>query len=106
MASVRNPKQRHCEFVVQVNTAALLAADLAVFIIDDSPTFGVPIEINQAVESGISVVVWWKASKSPGLYLGALARADDDQLVAICYKEGQVNEAIRKVVEIVKSKGD
>jgi hypothetical protein len=67
-----NESVEGANFVVKVNTEALLASDLAFFVVDDNPSFGVPVEIWMAAERRIETIVWWKASKKPGLYLQSL----------------------------------
>lgn len=55
--------------VKAANWAAIEASDLGVFIWNDSPSFGVPIEIVTFVDAGKHIVVWDKSSKGAGLYL-------------------------------------
>lgn len=55
-------------YLVKVNDLALMEADYAVFLWQDSPSFGVPYEILQRLQKG-GVLVHNVSKKSPGLYL-------------------------------------
>ena len=56
-------------YVVKVNMEALLAADLAVFSWTDTPSFGVPLEIDQRCRAAKPFVIWDRSSKGPGIYM-------------------------------------
>jgi hypothetical protein len=58
-----------CEFVSEVNTRALLSADLGLFMLTDTPSFGVPVEIHQRAERGLSTIIWDRSTKGPGIYV-------------------------------------
>jgi len=62
------------EYLNSVNNQALKTADIAVFYLDDSPSFGVPVEIYQSCEEyHHPTFVWWASKKKkPGYLIKAL----------------------------------
>jgi len=62
-------------YVVELNEKALECSDLALFIWNDTPSFGVPLEIQFCATNNKDCMVLYKSVKDPGLYfLNALAR--------------------------------
>jgi hypothetical protein len=58
-----------CSFVVEINEKALTEADLAVFLWNDAPSFGLPIEIQHCKDTAKPFAVWYRSEKTPGIYL-------------------------------------
>lgn len=59
------------KYLIHVNEEALLASDLAVFIWSDSPSYGVPAEIEYCYQNNKAFIVWNRSSKPAGLYMKA-----------------------------------
>jgi hypothetical protein len=78
------------KYVVDVNTNALINSDVGLFVVDDNPSFGVPVEIFMAAERRLEVIVWWRSAKSVGLYLTSMISAR----FMICTTEEQVMDAL------------
>lgn len=57
------------EFVIHMNNEAITNCDAGVFAWTDSPSFGVPIEIEKFSLDKKPFIVWLRGTKSPGLYL-------------------------------------
>jgi hypothetical protein len=57
------------QFVESINMHALSLADLAVFLVEDTPSFGVPIEIAHRSRLQKPCLVLYNATKRPGIYL-------------------------------------
>lgn len=55
-------------YIVKINDLALMEADFAIFLWQDSPSFGVPYEILKRLEKG-NILVHNTSGKSAGLYL-------------------------------------
>lgn len=62
-------EQEDLEFVVKMNTSAVERCQAGVFVWTDSPSYGVPLEIENFSSSMKPFIVWNKGSKKPGLYL-------------------------------------
>jgi hypothetical protein len=56
-------------FIIETNMQSLKNADLVVAIWNGSPSYGVPIELNECVKSLKPFVVWNRSGKALGLYL-------------------------------------
>jgi hypothetical protein len=65
------------DYVVDTNNFALDNASIAVFIVNDQPSIGVPYEIARRAEQKRPLFVWYRGSKSPGIYLKWLLRSND-----------------------------
>jgi hypothetical protein len=61
--------------VVDLNERALKNSDLALFVWNDTPSFGVPLEIQFCTANNKDCMVLYKSVKDPGLYfLNALSQ--------------------------------
>ena len=87
------------EFVVAINTAAINRCQAGVFIWTDSPSYGVPVEIENFSQSMKPFVVWNRASKSPGLYLRYATKRFG--LGRITSSREETVEAVRTLVGLV-----
>lgn len=56
-------------FIIEMNMQALKGSDLAVVIWNGSPSYGVPVELEECVRNLKSFVVWNRSGKALGLYL-------------------------------------
>jgi hypothetical protein len=78
-------------FVRDINMYALDSAGLAVFKVTDCPSFGVPIEIERCRVSNKPAIVWYEASKKPGLYLHTMCQGSK---VVLCTSKQEVLEVL------------
>jgi len=96
-------KERHeCDYIFNVNMRALRAADLAVFRVDDSPSFGVPIEIYECTRQRIPAIVWYQRQASPGVYVqylcNTLVKTKTDLIQALrAFKKEKELENVKEV---------
>lgn len=58
-------------FVSRINNTALRLADIGVFVWNGSPSFGLPLEIEECCRLNKRFFVWNKTGKRLGLYLRA-----------------------------------
>jgi hypothetical protein len=63
------PSDEMDEFVVAINTKALMSADLAVFVWSGCPSFGVPYEIVMRSEQNKPIIVYNISGKPAGIYM-------------------------------------
>jgi hypothetical protein len=56
-------------YIININDLALKEADLAVFVWNGSPSFGMPIEIIRRIEYSKPYIVWNRSGKRSGVYL-------------------------------------
>ena len=68
------------DYVVNMNNCALDSAGIAAFIVNDQPSIGVPYEIARRAESGKPTFVWYRGSKSPGIYLKHMLKGSNSVL--------------------------
>lgn len=58
------------KFIADMNNQALVHATVAVFVWSDSPSFGVPLEINYCEKENIPFVIWDRSTKkTPSIYM-------------------------------------
>src|SRR6185369_7411549 len=84
-------------YLVDVNMYALERAELAVFLVNDSPSVGLPIEIYKSKKDNKKFIVLYDASRDPGVYLKNLT--DGENGVLIDLREG---DQIPKLEEIFR----
>lgn len=66
-SSADNPAD--LEYICKLNFQALDQADLALFGYTNSPSFGVPLEIERCAEQNKPFVVWMREGARSGIYL-------------------------------------
>ena len=57
------------DFLINMNNAAIDGCDLAVFAWTNSPSYGVPLEIERCKSTLKPYVIWNRAGRSLGIYL-------------------------------------
>lgn len=85
--------QEELNFVWAINQEALKWADLGVFLWSDSPSFGVPIEINSCNKR---VLVVNTSGRAPGLYMRRAIQGA--RKGAIVDNWGSFDDALRQVI--------
>jgi len=86
-----------CKYVIDINNTALDNSDLAIFVWSDSPSFGVPYEIQRRSLSGKSFIVWNRSLKPAGIYLKQMIFEAKTGVYA-----GLVRDRIKKIVDSEK----
>jgi hypothetical protein len=86
-------------FVVEINNFALRNCDAAVFVWNGSPSFGVPVEIDLAVQWQRRFFVWNRTRKPLGLYIRERAFRGNGVLA------DSADELVRALVACLKSDG-
>jgi hypothetical protein len=76
-----------------INDEAITHSDLCIFCLNDSPSYGVPIEIELSIEEGIQTVVY-----CPYKVPGYLMVHSDLECVQICRTKDELDDAVGQVL--------
>lgn len=89
-------KLEDIEFVCKLNEKAVELADMAVFSWTKSPSFGVPLEIQEFARAKKPFVVWMREGSKSGLYLkravewsGVFTSSKEETIKAV-YEKGRL----------------
>lgn len=92
-------------YVESINYHALEQSDLAVFLVEDSPSFGVPLEIAHREKQQKPCLVFYNSSKKPGIYLVNSIRRNKFGILMEAGIENMTMESAKKVRQAFQTMG-